>query len=78
MLQVYDTYQQNRLNSELTNNNCVQYLPMTVYSAGMHVSACERVCARARARVCVCVWNYIQPGFNLLLHKCCCRLVFGF
>ena len=44
MLQVYDMYQHNR--SEFTNNNCVQYLPMTMC---MRVNACERLC------VCVCV-----------------------
>ena len=39
------------------------------------VRACVRACAcvRAGGRACVrvCVRNYILPGFNTLLHKCC-------
>ncbi len=44
MLQVYIS--RTVLVLSLTNNNCMQYLPMTIYSVCMHTS------------VCVCVFTY--------------------
>ena len=37
------------------------------------LAACVRACVRACLCACVrvCVKNYILPGFNILLHKCC-------
>ena len=62
MIVLYNFFECFQLLVSQNNNVCVcvcVYVCVCVCGGG--VRACVRVCVR----------NYILPGFNILLHKCC-------